>query len=286
MVAFHVQHGVLVPLSAAEFYAGLEEKFESRDKMYFLPDQLPDYDKRRLKVQEVEDLPLFVMDEATAVQWLRHQLKPKPQTFQELHPQFMQEIGGWQKHEESLELKKMLEENFLLNSGKEALPRQLVTWLKASATHRDKIEALESKQGTDGPLETHDETLLKAAKDRWYVPNSNQAQDLEKLRERSLLREFWEYLPEGYKPQFQDPTLRGPALPGLEDALKRNVPRGRKLKVIRTEAVRAGFKFCYQNRDYQTIIAVAQRIPADVLQEDPKLLMWYDHALTISGEQE
>ncbi len=27
MVAFHVQRGVLVPMSAAEFYAGLKEKF-------------------------------------------------------------------------------------------------------------------------------------------------------------------------------------------------------------------------------------------------------------------
>ena len=60
---------------------------------------------------------------------------------------------------------------------------------------------------------------------------------------------------------------------------------GKKLKVIRLEAVRAGFKQCWQNRDYRTIIAVAQRIPENVLQEDPKLLMWYDQALTRLGEE-
>ena len=49
---------------------------------------------------------------------------------------------------------------------------------------------------------------------------------------------------------------------------------------LHAEAVRAGFKHYWQNRDYRTIIAVAQRIPVNVLQEDPKLLMWYDQALT------
>ena len=63
------------------------------------------------------------------------------------------------------------------------------------------------------------------------------------------------------------------------------LPNGKRMKVIRTEAVRAGFKYCWQNQDYQTIIAVAKRIPEDVLQEDAKLLMWYDQALTRLGEE-
>ncbi len=33
-------------------------------------------------------------------------------------------------------------------------------------------------------------------------------------------------------------------------------------------------------KDYQTIIKVAQKIPEEVLQEDEKLLLWYDQALT------
>jgi hypothetical protein len=50
------------------------------------------------------------------------------------------------------------------------------------------------------------------------------------------------------------------------------------------EAVRTGFKYCYQNRDYRTIIAVARRIPDNILQEDQKLYIWYDLACTRSGE--
>lgn len=104
MVAFHVQRGVTVPLSAAEFYAGLAQRFPERDGMYFLPEQVAEYDKKRMKVKEVLQLQLFVTDEASAIQWLKQQLTRKPQTFQELHPQFLKEIGGWQKHEKPLEL--------------------------------------------------------------------------------------------------------------------------------------------------------------------------------------
>ena len=105
MVAFHVQRGVMVPLSAAEFYAGLAQRFPERDGMYFLPEQVAEYDKKRMTVQEVLQLELFVTDEASAIQWLKQQLTKKPQTFQELHPQFLKEIGGWQKHEKPLELR-------------------------------------------------------------------------------------------------------------------------------------------------------------------------------------
>ena len=61
--------------------------------------------------------------------------------------------------------------------------------------------------------------------------------------------------------------------------------RQKRLKVFRLEAVRAGFKKAWQERDYAIIITVARKIPETVLQEDPKLLMWYDQALTRSGEE-
>ena len=124
MVAFHVQRGVTVPLSAAEFYAGLVQRFSERDGMYFLPEQVAEYDKKRMTVREVLQLQLFVTDESSAIQWLKQQLIKKPQTFQELHPQFLKEIGGWQKHEKPLELSEMLEQNFsaLRRQGRGAEP--------------------------------------------------------------------------------------------------------------------------------------------------------------------
>jgi hypothetical protein len=131
-------------------------------------------------------------------------------------------------------------------------------------------------------LPKDDESLRNKGKDRWYIPDPNKASDLEKLRERSLMKEFWEYLPVGYKPA--KPESQEGFIPGLEPK-QAPVPKGKKMKVIRLEAVRAGFKYCWQNRDYRTIITVAQRIPENVLQEDSKLLMWYDQALTRTGEE-
>ena len=43
--------------------------------------------------------------------------------------------------------------------------------------------------------------------------------------------------------------------------------------------VRAGFRKYWQekmNEAYKVIIVVARKIPDKILQEDPKLLMWYD----------
>ncbi|MBT7914055.1 DNA methylase, partial [Candidatus Bathyarchaeota archaeon] len=45
MIAFHVQRSVTVPLSAGEFQAGLAQRFAERDGMYFLPDQVVEYDR-------------------------------------------------------------------------------------------------------------------------------------------------------------------------------------------------------------------------------------------------
>ena len=261
MVAFHVQRGVMVPLSAAEFYAGLAQRFSERDGMYFLPEQVAEYDKKRMTVREVLQLQLFVTDESSAIQWLKQQLLKKPQTFQELHPQFLKEIGGWQKHEKPLELSELLEQNFLRYDGKGSIPVQIVSWMKQSSQLRELIsaEVRSARCETDdsGALRTTHNALIREAKDRWYVPDPNKAGDLEKLRERSLLKEFEEY----------------------------RTTTQKRLKVFRLEAVRAGFKKAWQERDYATIITVARKVPENVLQEDPKLLMWYDQALTRSGEE-
>lgn len=244
MVAFHVQRGAAVPLSASEFYAGLDERFAMRDGMYFLPEQVAEYDKKRMTVREVLQLQLFVTDETSAIHWLKQQLVKKPQTFQELHPQFLREIGGWQKHEKPLELSELLEQNFLIFDGKGQLPSQVHSYLSSN------FRELRN-------LPKNDARLQEKGKDRWYVPDPNKAGDLEKLRERTLLREFEEY----------------------------REAKVRRLKIVRQEAVRIGFKKAWQERDYATIISVAQKIPENVLQEDPKLLMWYDQALTRTGDE-
>ena len=212
--------------------------------MYFLPEQVAEYDKKRMSVSAVLQLQLFVADELSALQWLKQQLAKKPQSLQDLTPQFLREIGGWLKYEKPLELSELLERNFLRYKGMDDVPSQIHSYL---STNFKELRNLRK-----------DDPILKAkAKDRWFVPDPNQAKQLEELREKSLLKVFEEY---------QTSTQK-------------------RLKVFRLEAIRAGFKKAWQERDYTTIITVARKIPENILQEDQKLLMWYDQALTRTGEE-
>jgi hypothetical protein len=120
MVAYHLQRGATVPLSAASFYAGLKERFVARDGMYFLPEQVPAYDRARLAGARVEQMALFVSNEKSAVQWLRRQLDPDlggaPQTYQEIQPLFLRELHQ-SRYEALPELLDILSRNFVEGSG-------------------------------------------------------------------------------------------------------------------------------------------------------------------------
>lgn len=205
MVAFYVQRGVLVPISAAEFYRGLAHRFPERHGQYFLPEQAAEYDQHMAdRPVSQAQMELFVRDEESAVRWLRQLLAEQPQSFQELHPRFLRETAAWSRHERTLELSDLLEQNFLSDEA-----------------------------------------------GRWHVPDRHKEADLTRLRERALLREFADYR-------------------------KADAP---KLTVFRVEAVRAGFRHAWQEKDYATVVTVARKIPESVLREDPKLLMWYDQAI-------
>jgi len=47
---------------------------------------------------------------------------------------------------------------------------------------------------------------------------------------------------------------------------------------------RAWFKKSWKERDYATIIAVAEKMPNNVLEGDQKLLLWYNQARTKNGD--
>ncbi|MDY0341686.1 MAG: DNA methyltransferase, partial [Coriobacteriia bacterium] len=238
MVGFFVQRGLAVPLSAAEFMAGLAQRYPERDGMYFMSQQVAAYDKRRAQSDSVRQLSLIVTDESSAIQWIRQQLSGRPQSFPELAPVFMREAQqSWAKHEEQVELRALLEENFLLYDGRGPVPSQIKSYLSTNwREYRN--------------LESDDPTLQAKARDRWYVPDPGKESDLQKLRERQLLKEFEHY----------------------------RTSSARKLKLFRTEAVRTGFKRAYDERDWQMIVEITERLPDSVVQEDEKLLMYYDVA--------
>lgn len=122
-------------------------------------------------------------------------------------------------------------------------------WMKEVASNMRKGDVLPEMRTI---LE---ENFLKDESGKWYVPDPENEADLDKLRNKRLIKLF-----DGYK----------------EEALK---PKG-KLKEVRVEALRAGFKQCYQDKDFKTIVAIGDRIPNNLLMEDEVLLQLYDIAIS------
>lgn len=265
MIAFYIGHGVPVPLSSAEFQAALAEKFPEREGMFFLAEQVTEWDKKRLQMQGVGQMSIFVEDERSAIDWLRNQLKSRPSTYQDFSQEFMQQLNAsWKKFETRPELSLLLEQNFLKYEGDGEVPSQIHSYL--------------STQNKDLRNLPKDDALLKSrAKDRWFVPDSAKAVDVEAIRNKRLRQEFWELCDASgiSKPAPNNPNQ--PALPLTIPANAKKAGR-KKLKEVRTEAVRLGFKECFAAKDYTTILALSATLPPNVIEEDEQLQMIHDMA--------
>ena len=206
LISYYVQKGLAIPLDASAFQLGLRERFIERDGMFFTAAQAAEYEEKKLKAPEFVPMGIMVSDEANGIEWLKNELRNKPQTRQDIFTNWTKAIAGVRKGDVIPELDTLLEENFIQN-----------------------------EDGT------------------WRLANVNDDVDLEKLRTKALLKEFKLY---------------------LEVCRK---PRG-KLKDVRVEAVRAGFKQCYSDKNFADIILVGDRIPQNLLMEDEALLQYYDIA--------
>jgi DNA modification methylase len=238
--AWFIRHGAMVPFSSPDFIAELAIRFKVIDGMVFLSDQAVEYEKARSRIPQVKQADLFVSDERSAIDWLTSLLLRRPSTRAEVAHEYIPQIGSAKKKGELIpELDELLDDNFLRYDGNGDVPSQIHSYL--STNHKD----LRS-------LDKNNAALMAKAKERWYVPDPNKAQDLEQKREKTLLKEF-----ETYK-----------------------AFTGRKIKESRLEVLRTGFRAAWANKDYGTIISVANKLPEETLQEDEKLLTLYDLALT------
>lgn len=167
-------------------------------------------------------------------------MRKRPATYQEVHPEFTTQVGAGWKKHETRPELSALLEDNFL--------RYDAVGDVPSQIHN----YLSTNYHDLRNLEKSDSRLKAKAKDRWYVPDPAKAQDLEHRRDKILLKEFEVY---------------------------RSTP-GRRLKEFRLEVLRAGFRSAWAAKDFKTIIEVSQKVPEEALQEDEKLLFWYDSALT------
>lgn len=104
-------------------------------------------------------------------------------------------------------------------------------------------------------MELLEENFIQNPDETWRLPNIQDDIDKEKLREKALLKEFKLYVEAASKPHA-------------------------RIKEARVEAIRCGFKKCYMDKDFATIVMVGDKIPQNLLTEDDILLQFYDIART------
>jgi DNA modification methylase len=209
LITFYLMRNLPVPIDATDFQAGLRQKFIERDGMFFDKEQAVEYDEMQgIASEKGEQLRLvfdLIYSESDALLWLQERLKMRPQTYQDIQPDYRKANVASRKGEIPTELGTILEENFIQTSD-----------------------------------------------NRWRVPDLNEAKDREALRNKSLMKEFDQYVFYAIG--------------------------GKKLKEVRVEALRVGFKNCWLKKDFKTLVSVAEKIPSNILLEDEQLLMYYDIA--------
>ena len=103
-----------------------------------------------------------------------------------------------------------------------------------------------------------EENFIEIEGGKWRLPNMQDDVDKDAMRTKSLLREFKIYVEAASKPKA-------------------------KIKEARVEALRAGFKQCYIDKDFKTIVMVGDKIPQNLRDEDEVLLQFYEIALNKVG---
>lgn len=99
-----------------------------------------------------------------------------------------------------------------------------------------------------------EENFIEEADGTWRVPDHHEAKDREILRTKALLKEFATYMT----------TI--------------DSPKPKKLKDVRLEALRVGFKSLWEKKNFAGLVKLADYIPQNLLMEDEMLLTYYDIA--------
>lgn len=233
-------------------------------------ERLPSYQSRNNKTEFISERDLRILYDRVVSYFVQHNINVPldAHDFQKGMRERYKEIDGmfftYEQAAEYLEKKKLAPEMAPLGlivsdeaNGIQWLRNELVKpqtyqdiqpkWMQAIGAVRKNDILPELKQLLE-------ENFIAEADGKWRLPNIQDDADLEALRTKSLLREFKIYVEAAEKPKA-------------------------KIKEARVEALRAGFKQCYVDKDFETIVMVGNKIPQNLRDEDEVLLQFYDIAL-------
>lgn len=125
------------------------------------------------------------------------------------------------------------------------------TYAELMPKFMQELKAVDKREKMPELMVILEENFLKDKDGKWYIPDYTKSGDIAKLREKNLWKEFQEY----------------------------QQSKG-KLKQFRSEAIRVGFARLWKEKNYAAIVAMAERLPEETIQEDQNLLMYYDISLS------
>jgi DNA modification methylase len=137
---------------------------------------------------------------------------------------------------------------------KERLRREPQKYQDIMPDFRIATQALRKGDTLPELKEILEQSFIQESDGCWRTPDPNEAKDREALRTKVLLKEFNGYV------------------------IAISQPKAKKLKEVRVEALRAGYKNCWEQKDFKTIVTLGDMIPQNILLEDEQLLMYYDIA--------
>lgn len=141
--------------------------------------------------------------------------------------------------------------------GIEWLRRQLIRPQTYAELTNNWMSMLQKpKKGDQIPelMDVLKENFIKEDDGKWVIPDSENQAHLTIMRNKRLRKQF--------------------------DLFVEQAARARRLTDTNIEALRYGFTECYKEKDFATIVKVAEKLPESLLMEDEVLLQFYDIAIS------
>lgn len=190
------------------------------------------------------------------------------QDFQkELHALFIERDGMYFTPDQALEYEEQkkktpvgAETSLFVSSEREGiewLRRELIkpqTYAELTTKWMSQLQTPKKGDAIPELMDILKENFIKEDDGRWVIPDFENQAHLTEMRNKRLRKQFGLF---------------------VEQA-----DRARRLTDTNIEALRFGFTECYKEKDFATIVKVAEKLPESLLMEDEKLLMYYDIAVS------